>query len=205
MSPMRNVTLPARMARGLPTALRMSRTSWSGERVPIFQTTSASVSRTIVPPIRKNPSRKIGIVTACKPLLRPAGDLAERGALENFQPEQDALHPSRADTDADVFEDRLARQPRDVFELLTLDRFGEHRRRRLTDRAALAGEAYVLHSTVFNFQFEANLVAAQRVEILGDRVGLLEVAEVPRIAIVVEDIFFVEIFHVNGPPARCSA
>src|SRR5580698_5092270 len=50
-------------------------------------------------------------------LVGPAGDFADGGALEDAQAEHGAFHPGRADPDADVFQDHVFGETRDVLEL----------------------------------------------------------------------------------------
>ena len=52
--------------------------------------------------------------------VRPAGELADRGALEHPQAEHRALHARRADADADVFEHGVFRELRDVLSFMPL-------------------------------------------------------------------------------------
>jgi hypothetical protein len=61
--------------------------------------------------------------------------------------------------------------------------------------AALAGETQIRHFAAIDLEFDADLIAAERVHVLGGSVGLLQVPEVARIAIVIENEVAVEIVH----------
>src|SRR6185312_13842280 len=93
----------------------------------------------IAPPRRANSaSTNAGKIALL--FVRPTGDFADGGALENAKPEHRALQPRRADADADVLEHDVLGKLRRLFEFHALDGFGQHRRRCLTDRAPFAGE-----------------------------------------------------------------
>ena len=87
----------------------------------------------------------------------------------------------------------------DLVDRLALHRGRHHRRRRLADRAALAADADVGDdAVVVDVEVDDDLVAAQRVEAL-DPVGRrrVELAPVPRVAVVVEDDLAVEVFEAG--------
>ena len=92
----------------------------------------------------------------------------------------------------------------DLVEGLALHRRRHHRGRRLADRAALAADADVGDHAVVDVEVDDDLVAAERVEALDPRGRRrLELAPVPRGAVVVEDDLSVEVFeagHAGGDP-----
>ena len=69
------------------------------------------------------------------------------------------------------------------------------RRGRLRDRAALAVEAEVLDAAVLDDDVHAQLVAAERVVVVPLEVVRLELAEVPRVLVVLEDVVAVQSVH----------
>src|SRR5439155_27110072 len=63
-----------------------------------------------------------------------------QGDLQRRQPEQRALEAPRRERDGDLVEELLLVERRDVRRRLPGDHLHQHRRRRLRDRAAAAGE-----------------------------------------------------------------
>src|SRR6187200_2755474 len=76
-------------------------------------------------------------------------DAIAHGGLQCLEREHRALHACRADLDAKVVEHVDLAQLRDFVEGLALDVVGEHRSRRLADRAASARELDVLNVARF--------------------------------------------------------
>src|SRR5881409_3739179 len=89
--------------------------------------------------------------------------------LEHAEAEDRALEPDRRQLDADLFQQLLLRQGRHVLCLATLDEVGEHRGRRLRDRAAAPLEAHILDrlSVFGEAHRDRHLVAAERVLAFG--------------------------------------
>src|SRR5437763_14762193 len=87
---------------------------------------------------------QLELIKAC-PLLRERRALrAVQGDLQPAEPEQRALEPDRRQRDADLLEQLVFRQPRELLRLAPLRHVDQHRSRRLADRAAAAGELDVL-------------------------------------------------------------
>src|SRR5215471_252770 len=111
------------------------------------------------------PASSSGNVEAL-PLVRQGSALgAVERNLEHAEPEDRALEPDRGQLDPDLLEQLLLRQRRDVLRLPALDEVGEHRRRRLRDRAPAALEAHVLDrlAVVPEADRDRDFVAAERV------------------------------------------
>ena len=93
-------------------------------------------------------------------------------------------------------EDEGAVEAQHVVDLHPLDLLGGQRRRRLRDRAAVAAEAQLGDAVVgVEVDHHLQLVAAQRVVVLEDEVGVRQLAEVPRPLVVIEDLLAVEVVH----------
>src|SRR6185295_2388189 len=80
------------------------------------------------------------------------------------------------------------------------DLVGRHRRRRLRDRTAVAGEADVLDLAVaVELELHLELVAAQGVEVVGLEVGFVQFGfgwgPITRVLVVLEDVLAVEVVH----------
>ena len=83
---------------------------------------------------------------------------------------------------------------------------GGHRRRRLGDGAAVAGEGDLRDaSLVVERELHLQLVAAERVVVLELEVGILERAPVPGTLVVLEDVLAVEVVHYRANTRRTSA
>ena len=94
-------------------------------------------------------------------------------------------------------EELFLRHRRDLGGGLALDEVGEHRGRRLADRAAAALEPDLLDDVALaEPDRDRDLVAAQRVLALRRRVGVLEQPVVPRALVVVEDELPVELVEL---------
>src|SRR3954451_23863166 len=129
----------------------------------------------------------------------PVDGGAKRGALEDLQRQQRALHPRRRDLDAEQVEDVLAVELEQLVDRHALDLVGGHRRRRLADRATVAGEAQILDAAlVVGAQLDAQLVAAERVGVLEGQVVRVEVAPVVRPLVVLEDLLAVDRVHAHA-------
>ena len=113
------------------------------------------------------------------------------------EPEQRALEPHRRQRDADLLEQVLLRQLGDLGRRPALDHLHQHRGRRLADRAAAAGELDLVDrlAVLAELDVDRDLVAAERVQALGLRVGVLDHPVPARVLVVVEDDFAVEVFH----------
>src|SRR5215218_378603 len=123
-----------------------------------------------------------------------AGRLGERD-LQRVQPEDGALEPHRRQRDAHLAEQLLAVELEHLARLPALDQLGQHRRGRLRDRAAAAGEFHVLDrlAVAGEGDEDRDLVAAERVHSLGVGVGRRDLPVVPRVLVVVEDVLAVEV------------
>ena len=116
------------------------------------------------------------------PLLRQRRSLRlVQRDLEDAEPEQRALEPHRRQRDPDLLEQLVLRHRRDLLGGPSLDEVGQHRRRRLADRAAAPLEADAsITSPVAEPHGDGHLVAAERVLALGDGVARVEQAVVAR-------------------------
>src|SRR3990172_2832923 len=120
--------------------------------------------------------------------LRRAG--AEEGALEAH----------RRQGDADLLEQLLLRHRGHVRCRAPADELGQHRRRRLADRAATTLEADVFdHVAVAEAHRDRYLVAAERVLPLRVGVARLEQPVATRVLVVVEDDLPVELLELTHP------
>src|SRR5262245_7570925 len=92
--------------------------------------------------------------------------------LEDAEAEDRALEPDRRQRNPYLLEQLVLRQGRDVGGLPALHHLGEHRRRRLRDRAAAALEADVVDrlAVLAEAHEDRDLVTAERVLPLGMRV-----------------------------------
>src|SRR5205085_7667115 len=97
--------------------------------------------------------------------------------------------------DAELVKDVLTAERGHLLDRLALDRVRDHRRRGLADRTPAAVEPHVLDDAVVDLELDRQLVTAQRVHALGGRRGVLEVPVVAGVAVVVEDVFAVEVVH----------
>src|SRR5262249_47027333 len=126
----------------------------------------------------------------------PRRGVAEAGALEHLEREQRALEARRGDVDPEQLEDELLVELEQVLHGHADHLVGGHRRARLRDRAAVAGEAQGLDAVVaVDLDLHLQLVAAQRVEVLELEVGVFELAPVMRLLVVLEDVLSVELVH----------
>src|SRR3954451_1740177 len=135
------------------------------------------------------------------PLLgeRRAGGLVERD-LQDAEPEQRALQAHRRQRRSGLLHELderrlILRERGDVADLLAAHLLGEHRRRGLADRAAVAGEGDLLDrlAVVRKLEVHRHLVAAERVLTLGRRRRVGELAVAARALVVVEDDLAVEV------------
>jgi hypothetical protein len=120
--------------------------------------------------------------------------------LERREPEQRALQADGRERDTDLVEQLVAWKRRHFCCGPALHQLGEHRGRRLRDRAAAAGELDLVDRvTVFaEGDVDRDLVAAERVLPLGGGVGVLDQAVPARILVVIEDhlaVHLVELAH----------
>jgi hypothetical protein len=116
--------------------------------------------------------------------------------LQDSETEQRALEPHRRQWDADLVEELLLRHGGDFLRGPALDHLHEHRGRRLADRAAAAAELDVLDLVSVEADEDRDLVAAERVEALGLRVGVLDHPVPARVLVVVEDDLAIEAFEL---------
>src|SRR5215213_5383758 len=127
-------------------------------------------------------------------LLGPAR-VAGRGAAHHLQRQQRALASRRADVDSELLDDPVGAQALDLLERHPDQLVGADRGRRLRDRAAVAVEAEILDPAVLHDDVHSELVAAERVVVVEVEVVLRQLAEVPRVLVVVEDEVPVERVH----------
>src|SRR3954449_340809 len=158
------------------------------------------------PAVGQDPADALGDVALRHALARlrggpgsvglPRRGVAEPGALEHLQREQRALHARRGDVDPEQLEDELAVEAQQVVDGHADDLVGGHRRRGLGDRAAVPGEGEVRDAAlVVDAQLDLQLVAAERVVVLGLEVGLRPLAPVMRALVVLEDVLPVQVVH----------
>ena len=107
------------------------------------------------------------------PLLRQRRALClVQRHLQHAEPEQCALETHGGQRDADLLQQLVLLHRRHVLGPPALDEIGQHRGRRLADRAAAALEADLLdHVALAESHRDRDLVAAQRVLALGERVA----------------------------------
>src|SRR5712692_10188591 len=131
-----------------------------------------------------------------RPLLRQRRSLCtmERD-LQHAEPEDRALQPHGREGNPDLLEQLLLRQVGDLRRLPSLHHLGEHRRRRLRDRAAATLELHVVDrvAVVAERNVDRHLVAAERVLPLRVRVRVLDRAVSARVLVVVEDDLAVQL------------
>src|SRR3954467_6925421 len=126
----------------------------------------------------------------------PVGGAAEAGGLEHLQREQRALHARGGDVDTEQLEHELLVELEQLVDRHALHLVGDHRGRRLRDRAALTAEGDVGDATlVVDLQLDLQLVAAQRVDVLELHVGIVEVPEVLRVLVVLQDLLAIQRVH----------
>src|SRR5215207_9215628 len=126
----------------------------------------------------------------------PRDRVAQPRRLEHLEREQRALHARRGDVDPEQIEHEVAVEPDEVVDRHPDDLLGGHRRRRLGDRAAVAREAHVRDAAVLaHAELDLELVAAERVVVLELQVRVLELAEVPRLLVVLEDVLAIQVVH----------
>src|SRR5439155_2138492 len=117
-------------------------------------------------------------------------------ALEHLEREQRALHPRGGDVDPEQAEDELAIELQQLVYVHALDLVRRHRRGSLRDRAAVPVEAQVLDRAVLaDLQLHAQLIAAQRVDVLELEVRIGELAPVVGALVVAEDLLAVQVVH----------
>src|SRR5213078_426139 len=132
---------------------------------------------------------------------RVAGD----GAAQDLEVEQRALAARGRDGDAEQVDEPFAVEVGDLPERHPDVLLGGDRRRCLRDRAALPVEAQVGDLSVLDADVNAHLVAAQRVVVVGLEVVRLELAEVPRPLVVLEDVVAVQVVHQTLKTSRARA
>src|SRR5712691_864290 len=115
---------------------------------------------------------------------------------ERVDRQRGALHPRRADRDTELLEEIPGGEGLELLHRLADDHVGQHRGGRLADGATPAAETHVPHPAVVQLEVEGDDVAAEWVvAFLGD-VGVLDLPEVMRVLVVLEDLLAVEIVHV---------
>src|SRR5207253_11250836 len=116
--------------------------------------------------------------------------------------EERALEPDRRERDPDLVEKLVLRERGHLGRAPALHHLHQHRRRRLADRAAAAGELDLLDrvAVLLEADEDRDLVAAERVLAVGARVGVVDHPVPARVLVVVEDdlaIQLVELAHVK--------
>src|SRR5438552_1152347 len=130
------------------------------------------------------------------PLVRERRPLsAVKCNLEHAETEDRALEPDRRQRNPDLLEQVLFRKRRDLARGATLDELGQHRRRRLGDRAAATFEADLLDRLAVGGELDRDrdLVAAERVLALCPRIRVGKRPVAARVLVVVEDDLAVEL------------
>src|SRR5690606_1976814 len=90
----------------------------------------------------------------------------------------------------------LLEQAYRLLDARALDPLGHQRGRRHRDRAAAALELDVRDASVAELHVEGHPVAAERVDALDDPVRILDLAEIPRRAVVVENYLAVQLLQL---------
>src|SRR5205823_3358828 len=93
----------------------------------------------------------------------------------------------------------LGRQPEGLADRLALNGFGHHRGRGLGDGAPGALERDALHATSVHVREDRDLVSAHRVVRGAPKLRTRQLVLVPRILVVVEDDFLVDVVERHGP------
>lgn len=122
----------------------------------------------------------------------------DRG-LEHLPREQAALLAVRGEARAVEFEHVVGGELFRFFDCFALHFFEEHRGRRLADDAALAREVDIADfAVVAQLELDANDIAAERVVVLVSMRGACQMPTVERVLVVVEDVFLIQLFFVDG-------
>src|SRR5256885_957696 len=135
--------------------------------------------------------------TGVKSVLRP-GRVASGGAAKDLQAQQRTFAARGGDVDSELFDHPIRGQIAYVVHGHSDQFLRGDGRRRLRDRAAVAVEAEVRDLPVLDPNVHPQLVAAERVVVVELEVAGVELPEVPRVLVVVEDVVPVEIVHRHG-------
>src|SRR5712692_7993890 len=165
------------------TPLRISR--------PSTLTRRSLISKSAIPPV----SLPVDSVFKAYSILLLVRIAVERDP-EGADGERCALHPGRADRDTQLIEEIPCREGLELLDRLADDHVSQHRRRRLADGATPAAEPHIPHPAVVELEVEGDDVAAEWVVALLGDVGVLDLPEVMRVLVVLEDLLAVEIVHV---------
>src|SRR5690606_11251094 len=90
----------------------------------------------------------------------------------------------------------LVEQAERLFDARALDSLPHQRGGRDRDRTAAALESDVADSAVLELHVQGHLVAAERVDALDNAIRMIEPAEIPRRAVVVEDDLAVQLLQL---------
>jgi hypothetical protein len=102
----------------------------------------------------------------------------------------------------------LPEEPLGIRHRLALDALRQQRGRRDRDRAAAAVEGNVADASAVELHEDGELVAAEGIEAVGAPIGIRHLAEVARIAVVVDDDVAIQVLEVHQPSisrATCKA
>src|SRR5881397_3318570 len=124
----------------------------------------------------------------------PSVRLLAEGEFEHVKGEEGALQPDGTQRDAEFLQHRVLGEAFGIGERHPLHHRREHRCARLTDRATLALELHLGDSVgPIDLHMEDDLVPAQRVRVPGVLRGAGERALVPRVLVVVQDLFLINV------------
>jgi hypothetical protein len=130
-----------------------------------------------------------------RPAVDRPGALAGQRVAQHLERQKRALAPGRGDVDPEQVEHPVGVERGGLVDVHPDQLLGGDRRRGLRDRAAVAVEAQVLDPPVGDADLDTELIAAERVVLVGVEVVGLELAEVPRSLVVLEDEIAVEVVH----------
>jgi hypothetical protein len=92
-----------------------------------------------------------------------------------------------------------------LLDRLALQHLGHERGRRRRDGAAAPLEHDVLDAVAVELQVDRHLVAAERVVAVREMARVIELAEIPRVAAVIEDDVLVELAQIHHANILCAA
>ena len=129
-----------------------------------------------------------------------------QGHLQHPEPEDRALQTDRRQRDPDLFEQLFLRQRRNVSGLPPDHELGEHRGRGLRDRATAALETDLLDRLAVGGELDRDrhLVAAERVQALSLRVGVVDQPMAARALVVIQDDLPIHLVEFAAAHANVS-
>src|SRR5256714_2779357 len=112
---------------------------------------------------------------------------------ERVDGERRALHACRADLDTQFLEEILGGKGFQFMDRFPDDQVGQHRSRRLADGATPAPEPHISHPAVVQLEVEGDDVAAEGVVPFLCDIGVLELPEVMRVLVVLQDLLAIQV------------